>query len=293
MAHNNRAQLELLLSALDYKSNDIFLHIDIKSKIFDDYFTDKKSLDFLQYSHLYLVPRTNIQWGGYSQINAEILLMKTALSFGEYIRFHLLSGTDLPIKSQDYIHTFFEQNQSKEFVIFDYEQQRSVIESRMSQYHFLVNKIGRKKGILQFIEKALCAFQKAMGINRIRNDGLEYKKGANWFSITRDLAQFVVDNELLIQKKYKMTKCCDEVFLQTLVFNSYFKDYLYFDSKQNRFHNMRYIDWSRGNPYIFRLSDYEKLMQSPYLFARKFDENVDNQIIGKIVSTLKKEDYQI
>lgn len=293
MAHNNRMQLEQLLIALDHDMNDIYLHIDIKSSIFDDYFSDDKPFDFLQNSHCYLVPRTNIQWGGYSQINAEILLLKTALSTGDYLRFHLLSGVDLPIKTQEFIHDFFDSNQNKEFVHFDYEQKRSVIESRMSQYHLLINKIGRRKSILQWFEKLSRAFQKAIGINRIRNDGVEYKKGANWFSITRDLARFVVDHEPLIKKKFKMTKCCDEVFLQTLVYNSHFKDFLYFDQGQNRYHNMRYIDWTRGNPYVFQSGDYEELMQSPDLFARKFDENIDIQIIKRIVSYLKKVNQSI
>ena len=35
--------------------------------------------------------------------------------------------------------------------------------------------------------------------------------------------------------------------------------------------NMRWIDWKRGNPYTFEDGDYEELIASDYLFARKFD----------------------
>lgn len=45
---------------------------------------------------------------------------------------------------------------------------------------------------------------------------------------------------------------------------------------------MRLIDWGRGRPYIFRSEDYEELINSPYLFARKFDENIDGQIIQRL-----------
>ena len=50
---------------------------------------------------------------------------------------------------------------------------------------------------------------------------------------------------------------------------------------------MRYIRWDkkgelRGSPYTFKISDYNELIESDKLFARKFDENVDFEIIEKI-----------
>ena len=48
--------------------------------------------------------------------------------------------------------------------------------------------------------------------------------------------------------------------------------------------NMRLIDWNRGNPYVFKSSDFEELIKSDMLFARKFDCSVDKQIIDKIYS---------
>ncbi len=50
---------------------------------------------------------------------------------------------------------------------------------------------------------------------------------------------------------------------------------------------MRLIDWDRGNgssPYIFRSEDYEDIMASNMLFARKFDEQVDAAIIERIAN---------
>lgn len=49
---------------------------------------------------------------------------------------------------------------------------------------------------------------------------------------------------------------------------------------------MRYIDWDRGTPYIFKADDYEDLINSKNLFARKFDEEVDKVIIDKIFDSL-------
>lgn len=50
--------------------------------------------------------------------------------------------------------------------------------------------------------------------------------------------------------------------------------------------NMRIVDWKRGSngsPYIFREEDYDELINSGVLFARKFSEDVDKDVIKKIV----------
>ena len=47
-------------------------------------------------------------------VNAELLLLKKAVSVGSYQHYHLLSGADLPIKTQEQIVSFFEANKDKE-----------------------------------------------------------------------------------------------------------------------------------------------------------------------------------
>ena len=62
--------------------------------------------------------------------------------------------------------------------------------------------------------------------------------------------------------------------MQTLAYNSEFYSTLY-DTSDLKKGSMRYIDWTRGKPYTWGKSaeDYKLLMESPYMFARKFDEN--------------------
>lgn len=59
-----------------------------------------------------------VYWGNISQIKAEYLLFETALANGPYAYYHLLSGTDLPIQKQEYIHNFCARHTGKEFVGF-------------------------------------------------------------------------------------------------------------------------------------------------------------------------------
>lgn len=45
----------------------------------------------------------------------------------------------------------------------------------------------------------------------------------------------------------------------------------------------RLIDWNRGNPYVWHSDDYDLIKSSPCMFARKFDLNVDSEIIEKVI----------
>ena len=48
--------------------------------------------------------------------------------------------------------------------------------------------------------------------------------------------------------------------------------------------SLRYVNWTDGPEYpkTLRLEDYAKIMNSNKLFARKFDETIDKEIIEKI-----------
>ena len=44
----------------------------------------------------------------------------------------------------------------------------------------------------------------------------------------------------------------------------------------------RCIDWKRGRPYVWKEDDFDYLINSQSLFARKFDVNIDKEIVDKI-----------
>lgn len=280
MAHNELELLKVLLASIDDERNDIFIHVDKKAGSFDK----KELADVVQKSGVYFTERLSVVWGDVSQIECEITLLRASVN-GNYDYYHLLSGQDLPIKNQNYIHNFFDKNMGKEFVRFNSE--KFNFQSRVRYYYLFGSKIGRSRSIkaqpLRIAEKISLSVQKLLGVNRIKNSPLQYQKGTNWFSITDDLAKYVVDHSDELLEKYKYTLCCDEVFLQTLVVNSPFASNLYHAKFDNDIHAiMRFIDWERGNPYVFRNDDIEELLQSDMLFARKFSLNVDNEIVETI-----------
>jgi hypothetical protein len=52
--------------------------------------------------------------------------------------------------------------------------------------------------------------------------------------------------------------------------------------------NLRYIDWSLGgaSPKILKIEDTEKIGQSGKFFARKFDTDIDSEILDWIDANL-------
>ena len=81
------------------------------------------------------------------------------------------------------------------------------------------------------------------------------------------------------------------MFLQTLLYNSEFKENLYNKNYNNDYTNSicRYVDWNRGNPYVFMKEDFNELINSDCVFARKFDEKIDKEIIEKLYDYIKNE----
>lgn len=288
MAHNNFEILEKLIKMLDDRRNDIYIHISKKAGWID--YDKYRSL--AQKSRLYFIKRINTKWGGYSQIKGILSLLRSAVARG-YDYYHYLSGVDLPIKSQDDIHAFFEKNAGREFVHFDSKECRMCYLNRIKFFYFLQDRPDSRLGrlLLKCIHKGMLAVQKAAGVNRLRNNTLQIQKGADWFSITDSLARYLLSEEALIEKMFKYTSIGVEMFVQTLVWNSGFKDRLYDKMYDNNYKAcMRYIDWKRGKPYVWRLEDYDKLIHSDYLFARKFDYRTDPHIVEKIYRTVMHPD---
>lgn len=70
-------------------------------------------------------------------------------------------------------------------------------------------------------------------------------------------------------RRFRLTLAPDEIFLPTLVWNSPFRRSLYDTADPSR-GSLRLIDWKRGSPYTWAEADFDELMHSSALFARKF-----------------------
>ena len=107
-------------------------------------------------------------------------------------------------------------------------------------------------------------------------------KGSTWFTLTKEAVNYVleyVDKNPQYLNTFENSLCGDEVFFQTIIFNSYLR---------NRIHGidscisdcemgMRFIDWETGPDYPRTLdsSDFPKMIKSGMLFSRKVDTKIE------------------
>lgn len=283
IAHNDFTVLKALLTLLDDERNDIYVHIDRRA----DELYEKVSTLKLSRAMLWVVSeRMNVYWGDISQVMVEYLLMQVATSHAPHAYYHLLSGVDLPIKPQDEIHDFFHRHAGKEFVSYwlDEGNQKNV-RKRVSRYYLFTRSLKRNHSKWHWIAapvRNLClALQKATGYRRPMD--LEFRKGDNWFSITQEACMYLLSKRKWALTRLKYTLCPDETFVQTLLWNSPFRDKLY-DTADPNTGCMRKIDWKRGHPYVWTASDFEELCHSKELFARKFSSD-DTRFIHQLLVT--------
>ena len=284
MCHEDFYILEKTLEILDNEKIDFFIHVDSKVKDFDF----EKIKNIPKKSNVYFIDRMNVIWGSYSQIEVELNLIKEALKKDNYLYLHLISGIDLPIKNNNEIIKYFEDNYPTEYVEYLlYDDIDKNYLDRVKYFHFIGNKF-RDDNKERIEHNKYIKLQKELEIDRTKNKNIQFRKGANWFSITSELAKYVLSKEDFIKENFSYGYCVDEMFLQTVLYSSD-----YFKNVCREYDNVvlnckRLIDWTRGIPYIFRKSDYEEIMSSSAMFARKFSTKINKEIIDLIYEKLKQ-----
>lgn len=291
MAHNHFQQLGKMLSCLDDEQVDIFLHIDKKFEF------DRKALEAcVSKSSLYFTDRISVSWGGYSIIEAELILLEKAISVENYKYYHLLSGMDFPLKKPKDILEFFNGQEGKNFISLGKIEtiDGAWFSDRVIYYYPFQEYFTRRNLLGKFLRKSLCWVQKSAGVNRWKDSTDLFSIGSAFFDITDSFARYIVSQKERIRQCYKNTFCADEIFVQWLWLNWPERGIVY-ENKEAPNHPyisrqylnvMRAIDWTRGRPYTFTMADYKMLMDSGCLFARKLDDTIDACLIEQLTKTI-------
>jgi hypothetical protein len=272
IAHNEFEVLESLLCALDDARNDIYIHFDRKLKEYPNF--------RLRCSRLYvLLERIDVRWGDVSMIEAEYALFEQAYRIGGYDYYHLLSGVDMPIKSQDYIHDLFDNHKGKEFIGYCQGDVAEEIKRKVQKYHLFSKTFKKTMDWRRCVRSACLLSQTLLGMERNRQT--YFKKGPQWVSITNEFVGYLLTQKRRVLNTYRLTCCSDEIFVQTLCWNSPFRDKIF-----NRLDEwcgcMRKINWQNNRLLEWEEKDYDELMQSESLFARKFSRK-HLEVVKKIL----------
>jgi len=266
LAHNEPELLSLLVERLDDVRNDIYIHFDRKLSVLPDIKTLHAGLYILK-------DRVDVRWADVSMLEAEYKLFHAVVDSGsQYSHHHLISGVDLHLKNQDYIHSFFAQHQGKEFVGLHQRPMNSHADRALHYWHPFTRSF-RGSGCVFAIKRILrylvVQTQVLLGIRR--NTTISFHKGGQWVSITRELIDYLLEQEERAFTIFSRTFGADEYFVPTLIWDTPFMERL-FDATDESRGAMRYIGWRADGQLIdFTPQDLPALQQTEYLFARKFN----------------------
>ncbi len=276
LAHNEFGLLQTLITCLDDARNDIYVHIDKKVKDLPVLHAEKAGLEMLE-------DRIDIRWGDYSMVEAEYALFETAAAHGPYAYYHLLSGVDLPLKSQDTIHAFCETHPGTEYIGYSVADAPD-LERRMQRWHLFPRHFSRTRTFWSVIRSFCIRMQEILHIKRNRD--VEFRKGSQWVSITEQMVQYALGRKDWVRKTFTHTFVPDECVMQTLCWMSPYRSHLYcLDS--DGIGCMRSIGW-RGDKLVdWSAGDYDNIAAAPVFFARKFNSS-DPVFINRVLELAKR-----
>ncbi|MCL1868326.1 MAG: beta-1,6-N-acetylglucosaminyltransferase [Paludibacter sp.] len=292
LAHKTPEQLKRLIDKINDENSFFFIHIDKKSDI--EPFTKiihGENIKFIE-------DRVNCLWGDFSQIIATINLIRAAVESGRSGMVIQLTGQDYPIKSAAEIDNFLENHADKNFIdSIPVEKIWTAWQDKTESYKFNISS-GRgvqrtfrkvsKASLKSFFRREISLGQLLLLLKKRKLSlGLRQYGGSAWWAFNaptmKKMYDYITANYKVLCAYYKYTICPDEIFFQTIAHHLSEAD-----SSVKLLPSITYVNWqSVGNapsPVTFTVSHLEELKQQPenLLFARKFDMEMDSQILDEI-----------
>lgn len=301
LAHKNPLQLSRMIERLDDGASKFFIHLDAKTPI--EPFTA-----CLEGAHIrFIEPRERCVWGDFSIVQATIRLMEAASE--EQGVFILMSGQDYPIQSQVYINDFLERNKEFDFIEIEPLEEKwkpKMVRDKLEHYHILHSEergnsncyapfshcsvFQKLRTLMHLLKgrlsvknfKLLCSLPK-----RVAPFERQYAGSQFWAFSERTfytILNYIREHKAALERYYKYTSSPDEIY-----FHSVLMDLAAKDSTIKLKEQITYVNYFRKNN-VFVTEDFDKLTSAKEkLFARKFDTDIDIEILNKLDSFQENE----
>lgn len=284
-AHNHLALLNYLINWLSGPQTLVYVNIDKKSSLDCSQIDAKARL---------IQKRVPIRWGAWSQCEATInSLRQINEEQAEYGHIIFLSGQDLPVYTTEYIARQLQPGKqyiSCTHIDTDWPQARNRFRHfhraeftrwyiRRSGLPALAGKILYKSGYYLFngLYRAFKGRWRKLPLN------MEAYSGSQWWMLDRNCINYILeqtDRHPEIINFFRTTFCPDELFFQTMIMNSPFRDHVA--------PYLRYIDWANSpdgkSPKVLLRADFEEIKASGALFCRKADPEKSIDLINHIAA---------
>lgn len=275
LAHKGPAQLERLLTALDHPGVDCYIHLDQKTDIRPFLHLGKRERVF------FLKNRIKVFWAKYSMVQAVLNGLSEILGRGQYAYINVMSGQDFPLKPADQVYEYLVNHRGMEFITCIKETDgdpwwpdaiRHVWRYNLENWR-IPGKY-RIEGLANWLVS-----RNLLPKRRFPLPNYVVAGRSQWFTITSGAATYLLDflkNNPSVVRFFKYVWGADEFVFATVLYNSTFGE--------RTAENLQFIDWSGGkaNPKMLGGADFDAMIASGKLFARKFDLEADPEIITRL-----------
>jgi hypothetical protein len=283
-AYKNYHHLEEIIQCFD-ANFELYIHLDKKSKISDIELVNLRKYDTVKL----LEQKYKVNWGGFNHLKSILYLTEQALKNPDNGYFHLITGHDFPIKKLSYFVDFFMNNNNEYIDYWNIPKIGGADNGNMDriEYYNFYDILDFKSHKQSEKIKLAIRVQKRLGLKRAISSKMpKLYGGSTYWSLSRECVSYVIEftqENKFVLNRFKYTLCSEEFYFQTVILNSYFATKVVNN-------NLRHIDWvtrNGNNPAVLDETDFEKLMGSNAVFARKFDYPQSIGLLNKIKTLLK------
>lgn len=281
LCHKNSNQVSTLINQLDQDGVDFYVHIDKKTT----------SFTLPERYNLFVLPpekRIDVRWATNSMVYATLNLAHAALSSNvKYDYLCLLSGQDFPIKSNCEIRDYLQANNGANFIEIlptDHPLYRRYCKRNELYYpEWIYGRSNVCKALKRLFIYLTGGFNRTYSLFRRKvPKDISFSYGSQWWCLTRECLHWIVDyldNNPEVLRFFDHALTPDECIFQTVFMMSPFS--------KTAEDKLTFLEWdtNRNNPRILTKVDYQLLINSDKMFARKFDCDKDREIVDLLIES--------
>jgi hypothetical protein len=272
-AHKDPGQLNALVGQLRDDDFLVYVHLDAKGAI------DPREV---HPAARLVTDRVAVHWGCFSQVRATLnSLAQIVAEVPDFDKVLFLSAQDFPLLSNPALKAALAELRQHELL------DTVAIGRGPGQWaagyryeYFYRADAGKALRLACSLANRLL---RASGRTRRLPAGLAPYGGSSWWALSRACVCELLERirrEPGITRFFGSVACADEMFFQTLVMNSRFRDRVLSQ-------NFRYIQWPEQggrNPKILEEHDFERIAASKAHFCRKVDSRLSAGLLPRLVA---------
>lgn len=277
-----------IVKVLAADNHHFYVHIDAKVTDITPFIKTVKDI-----KNVTFIDRIKVFHGGVSQIYCELALFREAYKNPDIDYFHLISGQDYPLRSNDAFDKFFEKHRGESFTCIQgqkFHDEMMKHKYRLRTELYCPNE--HQKWPLLFLRLTW----RLQLLLHTRKPIPGCWGGWNWKSLHRNVTGYLldyIDNNPKFLKRFNHTMCCDEIYFATL-----FKP-LMKNMKINGLMPLRYVSiepkWhieETHRPYTMDERDFQYIYPTQAFFCRKIDLPYSSKLLD-LIDASRSDDFDM